>query len=169
MSTFNFKHEINGDGTNCYMVFSGRLKQHSVTSVKEFTDKQADKIDTQQINLMLKSTTGIGIISSMDYAITFTLGISDYSGYIKRLRDCCFHQTFEYNGKTYITMIKNHLLNELIHLARTSYQNVKNTPPDNIYIRVDSSNLNNNLVTNTPPTQEIAKYISVNHISTTPR
>lgn len=167
MSTFNFKHEISGDGTNCYMVFSGRLKQQTVTSVKEFTDKQADKIDTQQINLMLKSTTGVDIISSMDYAITFTLGVTDYSGYIKRLRDC-FHQTFEYNGKTYITIIKNHLLNELIHLARTSYQNEKKTPPDNIYIRVDSTNLNNNHVTNTPPTQEIAKYISVNHISTTP-
>ena len=172
MSTFNFKHdfkhEISGDGTNCYLVFSGRLKQHSFTSVKEFKDKLADEIDSQQINLTLKSATGVTIISSMDYAITFTLGISDYSSYIKRLRDCCFHQTFEYNGKTYITIIKNHLLNELIHLARTSYQNEKKNPPDNIYIRVDSSNLNNNLVTNTPPTQEIAKYISMNHISTTP-
>ena len=100
--------------------------------------------------------------------MTFTLGITDYSNYTQRLRDYCFHQTFQYKDKTYITIITNQLLNELIHLARSSYQNVKKTSPDNIYIRVDSSNLNNNHITNTTPTQDIEKYLSVNHIKLTP-
>ena len=168
MTTYNFKHQVNGDGNDCYLTFSGMINQQPFTDIKEFTDKISDKIDTQQINFTFKADQGFTYLSSMDYAITFSLGMTDYSNYIQHYKDCCFHQTFQYNGKTYITIIKNNLLNELIQLARTSYMNVKKTSPDNIYIRIDSTNLNNNHITNTTPTQEIEKYLSVNHISSTP-
>lgn len=119
-----------------------------------------------QVSLTILNPPNIQLLVSRRGAICVSLGISDYTPLLatqQQLGNLSYQ--FQDNGETYLTLVHRQVAAQLKGIAQKIYQVGGLSPPEKVYLRIQSKPNTPSEISNITPSQEqLVKYLDLSNV-----
>lgn len=141
----------------CYLNYCDICTTQSLgrdTNIENFIDT----IDKSQIIIIAQQVNKALVIVSQRGAVCLTFYTSDYSQFTERYMESCYIKTFRSEGNTYLFMIYNHVLQNLVNSVYKLYETKMEKPLKYFFLRISSEK---SFITNIEPSNRRERFLPI--------